>query len=1044
MALEAARQLQALAIPSSSSFLLSNVVFSNSLDFIKFIDHETVVELQFHARSIQEFNMYKFEIFSLTTKDQGDSSLHCSGEFSYTDNLFRSTDSMDIPLSHDQSLLDRFATLAKSNTFELSELQVSSTASTGTFEALPESHEHYFIDPAALDAILHLPPASLVGRNLPAVHRIASIRSMVVPANIQYGSSGNFSTEIQPIFPNGGQSNIRIKVAESLVLFSDVYYEVDHLLIPELALKSLFYKPVTLPDISKLKTSQPITLSRCIKLLSHKWPMCDIGVSGGSPDNIERLLAIFPGIVPGTRSGFRSIQILGKRAYRNSDRVRFVDKFPDDSQFHLLFVEDFGSAEDIGTKLHACGLLCTRSVKDESKISETYEKICEVKGLDQDNWTLWRINDRTDEVRSGYKTVLFACSNPNSVPIPSLSAALHIPLQPTAIRAFCQRSENEKFDAVVIDNFEKPIITTWSGSELVPWLQTLLSWANSVLWITQKVNLDPRHQLPNTLLRTLQSEQPALKVKWLVLETTETESYNQAIIQGAYSALLIGENEVKVEIKGFQTQILRYLPDDGLSVASGLMIPKELSIPIVDKDYELSLAARQEPVLLSYDLDPLKTNANVIQVESSVIDLFDLSAIHHGRRQYTQSGLGTFFAGRLLSKSYPKFHPLSRVVGWNHAAHRRRVEMRSQHTLLCEGNLPSDVAASTFAVLATALCIVDGHARARAGDSFRVHIDGILGDGITRICKEVGATVLGSAADGSPDFTVCLGSCGELSVNGSPVNIYKYLMSNHGWNRITQAWKDVMMLKSRVQSVGIADYRQALHITPEEAYSTVFKHADIEAVKQNVPIHTTFPNLFSADGIYIIIGGLGGLGRWVCSWMVSKGAKRLVVISRNGLQSEEARATFQAINTANTSLEVIKADACDRTAMADTLAQLRHVGDIKGVLNLAMLLGDAPLKDMEGWQWDRALRLKVDSSWILHEETLTDPLEFFILFSSIASVLGNRNQAGYNVGNTFLNALAEYRRSIGLTAISIALGAMSKLHSLLFPSKTPQLINSPS
>ena len=88
--------------------------------------------------------------------------------------------------------------------------------------------------------------------------------------------------------------------------------------------------------------------------------------------------------------------------------------------------------------------------------------------------------------------------------------------------------------------------------------------------------------------------------------------------------------------------------------------------------------------------------------------------------------------------------------------------------------------------------------------------------------------------------------------------------------------------------------------------------------------------------------------------------------------------------------------------------------------------------DFQGDEWDRALRLKVDSSWILHQGTQNDPLEFFILFSSIASVLGNRNQAGYNVGNAFLNALAAYRCENGQTAISIALGAMSQ-SSLLYP-----------
>ena len=81
---------------------------------------------------------------------------------------------------------------------------------------------------------------------------------------------------------------------------------------------------------------------------------------------------------------------------------------------------------------------------------------------------------------------------------------------------------------------------------------------------------------------------------------------------------------------------------------------------------------------------------------------------------------------------------------------------------------------------------------------------------------------------------------------------------------------------------------------------------------------------------------------------------------------------------------------------------------------------------MTAGEWDHGLRVKIDSSWILHQETLQDRLDFFILFSSIASVLGNRSQGNYNVSNTFLNALAEYRQSLDLPGISVALGAMSK------------------
>lgn len=101
--------------------------------------------------------------------------------------------------------------------------------------------------------------------------------------------------------------------------------------------------------------------------------------------------------------------------------------------------------------------------------------------------------------------------------------------------------------------------------------------------------------------------------------------------------------------------------------------------------------------------------------------------------------------------------------------------------------------------------------------------------------------------------------------------------------------------------------------------------------------------LFAEDGIYIVVGGLGGLGRYFCSWMVAHGARKQVAISRSGLASEEAQETFRAINeTTGNSMQVIQADACDRKAIVHALAHIRQTGLIKGVVNLAMVLGMPP------------------------------------------------------------------------------------------------------
>ena len=453
---------------------------------------------------------------------------------------------------------------------------------------------------------------------------------------------------------------------------------------------------------------------------------------------------------------------------------------------------------------------------------------------------------------------------------------------------------------------------------------------------------------------------------------------------------------------------------------------------IAGKNYELALSAAQQPVILASHIDVLRGREHdkvKVSVEASVIDIEDHVAFNGTDKELSAAGLGKVFAGRVISKTDSEFPYESLVVGWQKGAHCNELEVLSPCLRICDRTTTAAVAAAEFAGIATALCIIDGVARARAGDTFKVNVRGIVREAILRTVIDFGATVIESQVDTVVDFVIDFGESGSLLVNKTPIEVEKYIELQRGSKRISQAWEANSGFVSSLELFELPNYREAFEAARQAPYSIVLVHSSVNKVRQSVAVYRKAKKILASDGAYIVIGGLGGLGRYVCSWMVANGAKRIIAVSRNGLSSQEAEDTFAAINASDASMEVIQADACDREAMAAAIAKIRLVGPIKGVINMAMLLGDAPMAVMTGGQWDRALRLKIESSWILHEETLKDPLDVFIMFSSIASVLGNRNQGGYNVGNTFLNALASYRRSLGLTAISIALGAMSKFDS---------------
>ncbi|KAI9718693.1 MAG: Type I Iterative PKS [Candelaria pacifica] len=1037
MALEAARRLQVKTEPNARSLLLFDMTFCQQLPLALFKTPDSVVELHLVAHQTDGANQFRFEILSETTKQQQvNCKQHCSGAFGWTISAAGQPHLAGESMGHEPQLLKYSQILGRDLSSKFKTLNIAPEEISGSFDVgLDESaqHENYCINPVVLDSILQLPPVSLLGGNLPAQYAITSIRSILVPVDVLNISSGGFATQVNRKHSYGCQSNIEIYSDDFLISISDVSFEADHLIEQKPVLRTLYSKPVTLPDISRLPPCASMSLWQVLELLTHKWPMSDIGLIQMAGEEAHRILKSLPGALSGERSRFRSVKVIEGGTTVASDRVQAAKQCGTDAKYQLIFVND-PNAEEIVRLLHPSGLACVKSlpVSEEGRLSTICEKICKLTGFDHENWTLWRKTDmRTSLPAPAGRTVkIFACPNQDVSSINCLPDAEHVRLEPLVIESYCCRNKTNRYDAVIVDCVKNSVILTWPGQQVVPWLRHLVRMCDNILWISQLASKTPYNNVAGNLLRTLQSEQPTINVTWLVFEDREPLPIVQAAITSAYGALLRGENEGRLEVKNSQFNILRYLPDDELSIATGLLPPRSATRSLVGKHYRLSLAAPQKPVIVSsnsYSNGTLAAGNIRITVEASVIDDHDLMALNGTCRLFARPELGMFFSGRVISHGSRDYPPGSRVVGWHNGAHCNQLDIFPRKLRPYDIEIPPATAATSFATLTTSLCIVDGIARARVGDKFRIQMEGILADAIGRLCVQYGATVLKHGGSALPDFTISLGLQDGLQVNGSAVNVQDYLESDHGYNALKRVWEEREGSRTPIHSLRLNDSQRMTRISNEQAYSTAIIHADLEQVENTVALYVEPQSLFTTKGAYVIIGGLGGLGRWVCSWMVANGARKLIVISRSGLKSQDAQDLFETINASEASMEVKEADACDPEAIGDTFGQIRKICPIKGVINMAMLLGDAPLADMTGEQWDRALRLKVDSNWILHEETLQDQLEFFIMFSSIASVLGNRNQAGYNVGNTFLNALAAYRRSLGLTAVSIALGAMTEI-----------------
>ena len=188
------------------------------------------------------------------------------------------------------------------------------------------------------------------------------------------------------------------------------------------------------------------------------------------------------------------------------------------------------------------------------------------------------------------------------------------------------------------------------------------------------------------------------------------------------------------------------------------------------------------------------------------------------------------------------------------------------------------------------------------------------------------------------------------------------------------------------------------------------------------------PLTFRADASYLITGGLGGFGLAVARWMAGRGAGTLVLVGRRGIDTPEARQAIAQLEGLGARVVVHAADVSKDADVAQVLGAIdRDLPPLRGVVHAAMVLEDALLVNLDRDRMDRVLAPKLCGTWNLHVQTAARALDYFIMFSSLSSVFGHAGQANYAAANAFLDAMAWYRRAIGLPALTINWGYLGEV-----------------
>jgi acyl transferase domain-containing protein/acyl carrier protein len=173
------------------------------------------------------------------------------------------------------------------------------------------------------------------------------------------------------------------------------------------------------------------------------------------------------------------------------------------------------------------------------------------------------------------------------------------------------------------------------------------------------------------------------------------------------------------------------------------------------------------------------------------------------------------------------------------------------------------------------------------------------------------------------------------------------------------------------------------------------------------------------DCSYVITGAFGALGTAVARWLVEQGARHLILVGRTPRSSEPLHPTVRP------NLRVIQADVADPTAIARVFRT--DMPPIRGIIHAAGVLDDALLRDLTWERFESVMAPKVRGTWNLHEQSLALDLDFFVCFSSAASMIGARGQGNYAAANSAMDALIHHRRGLGLPGLSINWGGWRDL-----------------
>lgn len=181
-----------------------------------------------------------------------------------------------------------------------------------------------------------------------------------------------------------------------------------------------------------------------------------------------------------------------------------------------------------------------------------------------------------------------------------------------------------------------------------------------------------------------------------------------------------------------------------------------------------------------------------------------------------------------------------------------------------------------------------------------------------------------------------------------------------------------------------------------------------------------------ADASYLVTGGLTGFGFETARWLLQRGAGKVILAARRGMNTPDLADKLKQLGALQSRVEVVALDVGDADAVNRVCAQYADqcapAYPLRGIIHAAMVLDDALMDNLDAERMARVITPKVAGAWHLHQATHKQTLDFFIVYSSVTTVLGNAGQANYVAGNAAMEALVRTRRGQGLPGTALLWG----------------------